>query len=79
LYLQRFPDDLIKSRIVLNDLEGFNIPKEVIEKIRKQFTKPQIKDGVDSAKSSGLEAFFNVTLGNEPSLSELSSRTTRAT
>jgi hypothetical protein len=75
LYLQRFPDDLIKSRIVLNDLEGFNIPKTILEKIKNLFTKPQITNGIDNNKSSGLDAFFNVALETESSLFELSLRT----
>lgn len=60
LYFQRFPDDLIKTRIILNDLEGFNIPKSVIEKLRLLFTKTSQSNGLESSKASGLDAFLNV-------------------
>jgi hypothetical protein len=60
LYLQRFPDDHTKLKIVLNDLEGFNIPKSVLDKLKQLFTKPQHSIGYEGSKVSGLEAFFHV-------------------
>lgn len=56
LYLQRFPDDLLKVKIICNDLEGFKVPREAIDKLNTMFGK---KKG-DTETRSGLNSFFSV-------------------
>lgn len=56
LYLQRFPDDLMKIKIISNDLEGFKVPREVIEKLNLMFGKKK----QDPQSLSGLNSLFAV-------------------
>ena len=51
---------MIKTRIILNDMEGLKIPKFVLERIKSLFAKNTQNSLLEQNKSSGLDSFLNV-------------------
>ena len=69
MYFQKFPDDPLKVKIICNDMEGFNIPPDIIEKIKKLFIKPKNNQNGDHSKTK-LDSFLTLDSSSKASPSE---------
>jgi hypothetical protein len=66
MFLQKFADDPLKTKILCNDLEGLDVPKEKVDFLRKMFSDLRNKEKEDKG---ALDHLFSVTIRIDYSLS----------